>query len=184
MTALGVEDFLQRAIGDGRIANAGFSFHGLAEDFTRIVDEYPWVFCQIQYNFLDQENQAGSAGLRYAAAKDLAVIVMEPLRGGNIGLPVAPPAVEQIWQSAAIKRTPVEWALRWVWNHPEVTLVLSGMNEESHIEENLWYRRLRPKPISVGRAGTAGEGRAEVPRADEGWLHGLRLLHALPGRGC
>ncbi|MGW8194440.1 MAG: aldo/keto reductase [Desulforhopalus sp.] len=137
LKVLGVEDFLDRASGDGRIGSAGFSFHGLAQDFTRIVDEYPWVFCQIQYNYLDQENQAGSAGLRYAAAKDLAVIVMEPLRGGNIGQPVAPPAVEAIWQSAPVKRTPVEWALRWVWNHPQVTLVLSGMNEEAHIEENL-----------------------------------------------
>ncbi|MFW2366079.1 MAG: aldo/keto reductase, partial [Desulforhopalus sp.] len=93
--------------------------------------------CQIQFNFLDQENQAGLAGLRYAASKDLGVIIMEPLRGGNIGLPVAPPAVEEIWNRAEQKRTPVEWALRWVWNHPEVTSVLSGMNEEAHIEENL-----------------------------------------------
>lgn len=134
---LGVIDFLNQAIADGRITNVGFSFHGLAEDFTRIVDEYPWVFCQIQYNFLDRENQAGLAGLRYAASKELGVIIMEPLRGGNIGLPVAPPAVEEIWNRAEKKRTPVEWALRWIWNHHEVTTVLSGMNQETHIEENL-----------------------------------------------
>ncbi|MCK5515795.1 MAG: aldo/keto reductase [Desulfobulbaceae bacterium] len=134
---LGVVDFLNRALEDGRILNPGFSFHGLIEDFKRIVDEYPWVFCQIQYNFLDQENQAGTAGLNYAASRDLGVVVMEPLRGGNIGLPEPPAAVEEIWNMAEKKRTPVEWALRWVWNHPEVTVVLSGMNEESHIEENL-----------------------------------------------
>jgi len=133
----GVADFLDRAAADGRIVNPGFSFHGLAEDFTRIIDEHPWIFAQIQFNFLDQENQAGLAGLRYAAAKDIGVIIMEPLRGGNIGLPVAPPAVQEIWDRAEHKRTPVEWALRWVWNHPEVTSVLSGMNEEAHIRENL-----------------------------------------------
>jgi uncharacterized protein len=137
LEAFGVIDFLDKALADERIVNAGFSFHGMLEDFKRIVDAYPWVFCQIQYNFLDQENQAGTAGLEYAASKDLAVVIMEPLRGGNLGLPVPPPAVDEIWNTAKQNRTPVEWALRWVWDHPEVTLVLSGMNEEAHIEENL-----------------------------------------------
>ncbi len=134
---LGVGDFLDQAKADGRIVNAGFSFHGLAEDFKRIVDAYPWDFCQIQYNFLDQENQAGTEGLKYAAAKNLGLIIMEPLRGGNLGLAVAPPAIAEMWNVAAVRRTPAEWALRWVWNHPEVIVVLSGMNEEAHIEENL-----------------------------------------------
>ncbi|MEJ2164568.1 MAG: aldo/keto reductase [Desulfobacterales bacterium] len=134
---LGVVDFLHRAKEDGHIVNAGFSFHGLAEDFNRIVDAYPWEYCQIQYNFLDQENQAGTAGLEYAAAKNLGVIVMEPLRGGNLGIATPPPAVAEIWREAQTRRTPAEWALRWVWNRPEVTVVLSGMNEEAHIAENL-----------------------------------------------
>jgi uncharacterized protein len=137
MAALGVADFLDQARADGRIVNAGFSFHGLGPDFPHIVDGYRWDFCQIQYNFLDREYQAGEAGLRYAAAKGLGVIVMEPLRGGNLALPTAPPAVAEIWNQAPHRRTPAEWALRWVWNHPEVTLLLSGMNEEAHIEENL-----------------------------------------------
>jgi predicted aldo/keto reductase-like oxidoreductase len=137
LEGLGVIDFLHQAIQDGRIVNAGFSFHGLAQDFSRIVDAYPWVFCQIQYNFLDQKNQAGTAGLKYAAAKNLGVIVMEPLRGGNLGLATPPPAVQEIWNEAKTRRTPAEWALRWVWNQPEVTVVLSGMNEEAHIAENL-----------------------------------------------
>ncbi len=134
---LGVLDFLDRARQDGRISNAGFSFHGMPGDFKRIVDAYPWQFCQIQYNFLDEEVQAGTRGLKYAAARGLGVIVMEPLRGGNLAIPEAPPSVAAVWDEARVKRTPAEWALRWVWNHPEVTVVLSGMNEETHIEENL-----------------------------------------------
>jgi len=133
---LGVTEFLDKAKADGRINNAGFSFHGSGEDLRRIVDGYDWDFCQIQYNFLDEKNQAGTEGLEYAASKGLGVIIMEPLRGGKLASPV-PPAVENIWNGAPVKRTAAEWALRWVWNHPEVTVVLSGMNEETHIEENL-----------------------------------------------
>lgn len=137
VSALGVAGFLDAARADGRIVNAGFSFHGLAPDFLRIVDAHPWVFCQIQYNFLDQEFQAGTAGLKHAAARGLGVVVMEPLRGGSLARPTPPPAVEAVWNGAPTRRTPADWALRWVWNHPEVTLALSGMNEEAHIEENL-----------------------------------------------
>lgn len=133
---LGVIDFLNKAKDDGRITNAGFSFHGPIGDFKRIIDAYPWTFCQIQYNFMDERNQAGTEGLKYAASKGLGVIVMEPLLGGNLASPV-PAEVKDIWDVAETKRTPAEWAFRWVWNHPEVTVVLSGMNEESHIEENL-----------------------------------------------
>ncbi len=100
------------------------------------MDAYDWDFCQIQYNFLDERNQAGTAGLEYAASRGLAVIIMEPLRGGNLTRTV-PPAVREIWDEAPTKRTPAEWALRWVWNRPEVTVVLSGMSEETHVRENL-----------------------------------------------
>jgi predicted aldo/keto reductase-like oxidoreductase len=133
---LGVEGFLDQAKADGRIVNAGFSFHGLKPDFMRIVDAYPWVFAQIQFNYLDEQYQAGVEGLRYAASKGLGMIVMEPLRGGNLGV-AAPPAVEAIWNESPTRRTPAEWALRWIWNQPEPTVVLSGMNDEAQIDENL-----------------------------------------------
>ncbi len=137
LKGLDVFDFMKQAVADGRVRNFGFSFHGALEDFKRIIDDYDWTFCQIQYNFLDEQNQAGTEGLEYAAAKDIAIIIMEPLRGGSLSHPSPPEAVDAIWKKAEVSRTPVEWALRWVWNHPEVTVVLSGMNEEAHIEENI-----------------------------------------------
>lgn len=132
----GVLDFLEKAKRDGRIRFAGFSYHGPREDFTPIVDAWNWDFCQIQYNILDEQNQAGTAGLEYAASRGLGVVIMEPLRGGNLAR--KPPAeIQSIWNRAAMRRSPAEWGLRWVWNRPEVSVVLSGMNHPDQIEENL-----------------------------------------------
>ncbi|MBU0970454.1 MAG: aldo/keto reductase [Proteobacteria bacterium] len=132
----GVIDFLEDALKQGRIVNAGFSFHGPAEEFQPIIDDYDWTFCQIQYNFLDTRNQAGTPGLKYAASKDLAVMIMEPLRGGNLAK-TPPPSVKRIWNKADQKRPPVDWSLSWIWNHPEVTVILSGMNDNDDISENI-----------------------------------------------
>ncbi|HDR74201.1 MAG TPA: aldo/keto reductase [Methanoculleus sp.] len=136
MNDLGVLEFLDRAKADGRITRAGFSFHGDHATFQEIVDAYPWEFCQIQYNILDEHTQAGTEGLLYAAERGLAIIVMEPLRGGRLASSIPAP-VREIYASAAVQRSPAAWALRWIWDHPEVTVVLSGMNEEAHIDENL-----------------------------------------------
>jgi hypothetical protein len=136
MERLGVLAFLDRAKRGGKIVNAGFSFHGTITAFKEIADAYDWQFCQIQYNFLDENNQAGTEGLMYAAGKNLAVMIMEPLRGGNLAGPV-PDEIRRIWDEAPVKRSAAEWGLRWVWDHPEVTVVLSGMNEEAHIDENI-----------------------------------------------
>lgn len=105
-------------------------------DFKQIIDAYDWDFCQIQYNYLDTQNQAGTKGLEYAAEKKLGIIIMEPLRGGNLGKK-SPGKIQEIWDRADKKREPVQWSLEWIWNHPEVTCILSGMNEESHIDENI-----------------------------------------------
>jgi hypothetical protein len=159
MQGLGLTEFLDHAKATGRIVNAGFSFHGLLPDFKRIVDAYPWQFCQIQYNFLDEQHQAGTEGLQYAAAKGLGVVVMQPLRGGTLGRPAPPPAVEAIWSESETPRTPAEWALRWVWNHPEVTVALSGMGEDAQVEENLAIAS-QAYPHSLTEAELALAGKA------------------------
>jgi predicted aldo/keto reductase-like oxidoreductase len=136
MRDLGVLPWAGQALADGRIRHLGFSFHDKYAAFQEIVDATDlWTFCQIQYNYMDIENQAGTKGLQYAASKGLAVVIMEPLLGGKL---VAPPdPVQAIWDTTAEKRTPADWALQWLWNQPGVSVVLSGMSTMQQVEENV-----------------------------------------------
>jgi len=134
---LDVLGWAEGAIVSGRIGHLGFSFHDKYEIFQEIIDASDlWTFCQIQYNYMDIENQAGIKGLKYAAAKGLAVVIMEPLRGGMLTLKV-PPTVQALWDTAPQRRTPAQWALHWLWSQPEVSLVLSGMSTMQQVVENV-----------------------------------------------
>ena len=137
MRDLDVFRWAERAIADGRIHHLGFSFHGRYELFEEIVDAYDgWALCLILYNYMDEEFQAGTRGLKYAADKGLAVAVMEPIRGGALAQNV-PPSIQALWDTAPRKRTLADWALQWVWNHPEVSVALSGMSTMEQVKQNI-----------------------------------------------
>jgi predicted aldo/keto reductase-like oxidoreductase len=133
---LGVREFLDQAQAKGLIRFPAFSFHGAAEDFTRICDEYDWAFGQIQYNYMDTDFQAGYAGLRHAADKGMGVVVMEPLKGGKLAQNL-PAEMQAVIDARPEGWSPAEWALRYVYNEPGVSLLLSGMNEMEQVVENL-----------------------------------------------
>jgi predicted aldo/keto reductase-like oxidoreductase len=136
MKDFGALEFLDKAIKEGKIRYAGFSFHDEIDLFKEITDAYNWSMCQIMYNYYDQDFQAGKEGLEYAASRDMAVVAMEPLRGGALvnGLPRE---AREVLNAAAPGRSEVEWALGWLWNHPQVAVVLSGMSHIDQLTENL-----------------------------------------------
>lgn len=132
----GIIKWAETQMARGRFDYFGFSFHDTFEVFQEIVDSYDnWTVCQTQYNYVDKEYQAGIRGLKYAAAKGLAVVVMEPLRGGKLGNP--PEQIAEVFSGAPQQRTPAEWALQWVWNHPEVSVALSGMSTLEQVAQNV-----------------------------------------------
>ena len=133
---LGIERWIEDKKTSGEIRQVGFSYHGHTEMFCRLVDAYDWDFCQIQYNYLDEHSQAGRRGLHHAHAKGLPVIIMEPLRGGKL-VNNLPEKAKKAFASMSESRTPAEWGLRWLWNQPEVTVVLSGMNSMEMVRENI-----------------------------------------------
>lgn len=133
---MGILDWIREKKERGAIRQIGFSYHGNTESFCKVVDAYDWDFCQIQYNYLDEHAQAGRKGLYHAAAKGIPVIIMEPLRGGKL-VNNLPEKAKQLFTEHPKNYSPAEWAFRWLWNQPEVTCVLSGMNSMEMLEENV-----------------------------------------------
>ena len=133
---LGIVEWIDKKKQEGSIRNLGFSYHGNTEMFLQILNAYDWDFCQIQYNYMDEHTQAGRAGLLAAAEKSVPVIIMEPLRGGKL-VDLLPERAKKLIAEYPKKRTPAEWAFRWLWEQPEVTCVLSGMNSIDMVEENI-----------------------------------------------
>ena len=136
LKALGIIEWLEEKKKSGVIRQVGFSYHGNSDMFCELVDAYDWDFCQIQYNYMDEHSQAGRKGLHYAASKNLPVIIMEPLRGGKL-VGLLPDEAKLLMENYEVKRSPAEWAFRWLWNQPEVTCVLSGMNSLEMVKENV-----------------------------------------------
>ncbi len=151
---LGIKEWIQKRKDAGQIRQVGYSYHGGTAGFLEIIDSYDWDFCQIQFNYMDERTQGGVEGLRRAAELGIPVIIMEPLRGGRLagGLPEG---AKKVFKKADESKSPVEWALRWIWNYPEVTTVLSGMNDMTQIEENV-------RIASTASAGSLTEEELEV----------------------
>lgn len=133
---LGILDFINSEKKKGRLINFGFSFHGNLHEFKKIIDDYNWEVCMIQYNYIDEHYQAGTEGLDYAVSKNIGVIAMEPLRGGML-VEKLPKKAKKIIENFNVKRSTGEWGLRWVWDNPAIKVVLSGMNDYKIIEENI-----------------------------------------------
>jgi predicted aldo/keto reductase-like oxidoreductase len=133
MRNMGVFEWAEQALADGRIGHLGFSFHGTLPLFKEVIDAYDWTMCQIQYNLLNEDVQAGTDGLEYAAERGVAVVIMEPLLGGALVNP--PDAVKSVWDEAGAN--PVDVALRWLWHKPQVSVVLSGMSALEHVRQNV-----------------------------------------------
>ncbi|MDR0840254.1 MAG: aldo/keto reductase [Christensenellaceae bacterium] len=136
LCALGIEKWIAEKKASGQVRQIGFSFHGAQEEFLALLDMYDWEFCQIQYNYMNVNYQAGQAGLRRAAAKGLPVIIMEPLLGGKLAAGLPKKALQHL-KAAGGGASPARWALRWLWDQPEVTVVLSGMSAQAQLDENL-----------------------------------------------
>ena len=132
----GVPEWIEEKKKAGAIRNIGFSYHGNTENFLKILGDYDWNFCQIQYNYLDETSQAGVRGLKAAAARNIPVIIMEPLRGGKL-VNMLPKEARDAFAGNPRGWTPAEWAFRWLYNQPEVTVVLSGMNSLEMVEQNV-----------------------------------------------
>lgn len=170
---LGIEKWIKEKKDEGLIRNIGFSFHGIQHEFFRLLDVYAWDFCQIQYNYININYQAGMAGLKRASEKGIPVIVMEPLLGGKLAKGLPRKAVN-VFKKENSALTPAAWALRWLWNQSEVTVVLSGMNEDSQLEEN----------IGIANNSAANMLREEDHRAFESVIRIFNSYNKIPCTGC
>ena len=135
---LGVEDWIKEKKKSGQIKQIGFSYHGNSDMFCKLIDSYDWDFCMIQYNYLDENSQAGKTGLHYAAKKGLPVNIMEPLRGGRL-VNQLPDKAKKLFDNYDKKMSPAEWSFKWLWNQKEILCVLSGMNSIEMVKENTSY---------------------------------------------
>ena len=152
LKSLGIEEWIEKKKASGAIRQIGFSYHGNSEMFCKLVDTYDWDFCQIQYNYMDEHTQAGRRGLYHANKKGIPVIIMEPLRGGKL-VHRLPDSAKKIFADYKIQRTPAQWAFRWLWNQPEVTVVLSGMNSDEMVRDNIQTA----STVEIGELGEAEE---------------------------
>ena len=172
LKAVGAREWLEHKREIGEIHNIGFSYHGDSEGFIEILNDYDWDFCQIQYNYLDENTQAGVAGLKAAAEKGVPVVIMEPLRGGTLAN--LPDGAKKLVDKEGRGRSPAEWAFRWLWNQPEVTCVLSGMNSEEMVLEN----------CRVAGEAEAGEFTEEDFNLIEGIKQEIQRLVKVGCTGC
>lgn len=170
---LGIEDWIRQRQSDGTIRQIGFSFHGTSKEFIKVLDAFDWDFCQIQYNYSDENYQAGVAGLRRAAEKDMPVIIMEPLLGGKLATGL-PKEAEAVFRKANAKYSPAAWALRWLLNQPEVTVILSGMNSDEQVQENL----------ATSNAATPGMLTEEEHEAYQNVVEIFRKTYKITCTGC
>lgn len=135
---LGIEDWIKEKKASGQIRQIGFSYHGNSDMFCELIDAYDWDFCMFQYNYLDEHSQAGRTGLNHAASKGIPILIMEPLRGGRL-VKQLPEKAKKLFANYKIKRSPAEWAFKWLWNQPEIMCVLSGMNSLDMVKENVKF---------------------------------------------
>jgi len=136
LKGLGIVEWLTEKKSSGQIRQVGFSYHGNTDMFMKLIDAYDWDLCMIQYNYMDEHSQAGVRGLKYAHSKGLPVMIMEPLRGGKL-VSHLPEAAKRVMAQHPVKHTPAQWAFRWLWNQSEITCVLSGMNGEDMVADNI-----------------------------------------------
>ena len=136
LKSIGIEKWIEQKKASGAIRQIGFSYHGNSDMFCKIIDAYDWDMCLIQYNYMDEHTQAGRKGLYHAHEKGIPVMIMEPLRGGRL-VNNLPAEAKTVFEEHPVKHTPAQWAFRWLWNQQEVTVVLSGMNSDEMVDDNI-----------------------------------------------